>query len=289
MIAYRCTLEELRADIEASAPGWLDRAAKRSEEIAAKGKYEESKSIWSEVKAVYMRRQGGEKCAFCERKLESQEFGMGEQAVEHFRPKGRVTNWKMAEIPTTPVAKNLRGYYKLAYHPFNYSAACIPCNSSLKGDKFPIAGVYNTNGDDPRELREELPLLLYPIGDFDADPENLIAFHGVVPHPVKKDGVDYRRGYVTIAFFHLEDGAGRGNLFKERANVICSLHCALNLLDSSLSATDRKRCERLIGNWTRPTSAHTNCARSFVRLYETDPGKAAKIADLASELAASSS
>jgi hypothetical protein len=146
VIGYPVSREELCRLIEAHVPGWLDRATERTAQFRRQRKYEETSTIWSEVKAVYMQLQGGAKCAFCERKLEAVEYGKGEQAVEHFRPKGNIAAWKMpaalaaqgtpsTQRATEPPAK-LGGYYLLAYDVFNYSAACNPCNSALKRDYF---------------------------------------------------------------------------------------------------------------------------------------------------------
>ena len=154
MIGYRVSRQRLRQLIEKAVPGWLNRAKERTAQFRKAGKYGETSSIWSDVKAVYMRLQGESKCAFCERKLESESFGKGEQAVEHFRPKGNLSVWKLpaalaAEgIPVTQTAAKQGGYYLLAYDVFNYSAACNPCNSALKRDCFPISG--RLQSDTPR-------------------------------------------------------------------------------------------------------------------------------------------
>jgi hypothetical protein len=218
MIAYQITKSKLESLIDAEAPGWRQRAALRTEGFRQKGRYEEDSSIWSEVKVVYMRLQGDCKCAYCERKLESIDFGKIEQDVEHFRPKGSVRAWKLPKafkdqgILATNVPKKGRGYFLLPYHPFNYSAACKPCNSALKKDYFPIAGKYSLTGDNPAKLTKEKPFLICPIGDFDDAPEDLIRFHGVSPQPVAAKGHNRERALVTIEFLcdfsHLKDFAG---------------------------------------------------------------------------------
>ena len=80
------------------------------------------------------------------------------------------------------------GYYRLAYHIFNYAAACKPCNSALKKNGFPIAGTYRLEADDLEALKDEEAYLIYPLGDMDEDPEELIEFHGVVPRPIAARG-----------------------------------------------------------------------------------------------------
>lgn len=146
MIRYPITKAKLTKDI---GQDWLDRAAERTKVFKQQGFYEEKSSIWSEAKPVYMKLQGNGKCAYCERQMEETALGKVEQDVEHFRPKGNVKAWKPSKsltdagIPFTPVPASGLGYYLLPYHPFNYAAACKPCNSTLKKDQFPIAASYN--------------------------------------------------------------------------------------------------------------------------------------------------
>ena len=114
--------------------------------------------------------QGDGKCCFCERKFESGDLGRHELDIEHFRPKGNIRSWPCRQslvddgvtLTTPPDANN--GYYLLSYNLLNYAVACKAYNSGLKKDYFPIAGRYDPNGDDPREMTAERPWLIYPIG-----------------------------------------------------------------------------------------------------------------------------
>ena len=219
--------------------------------------------------------QGDCKCAFCERKLESVERGKGEQAVEHFRPKGLVKHWELPvgdAAPTIQLSKvddTNKGYFLLAYHLFNYTASCIPCNSALKGNYFPIAGNYNLQGDDPLGLIDEKAYLIYPLGDFDDDPEELIHFAGVSPVPVEKNGFKFERAFITIKFFELDNRATRMNMFLERANIIITMFPFLQKLDDGNTPEKAKETARLlIESYTSENCAHTNCARSFKKLFE---------------------
>jgi hypothetical protein len=294
VIRYRFTRTQIRKKIEAEKPGWLTDTEERTSRFVAQKKFREKKSVWSAVKAIYMQLQGGQKCGFCERKLESVEFGAGEQAVEHFRPKGRVMPWRASatirenNIPITPVKRGQNGYYWLAYDPLNYSAACHPCNSSLKGDRFPISGTYGADGK-PERLRTEQPLLIFPLADFDENPENLIKFNGASPAPKYTTGRKFHRAFVTIEFFRLDDAVGRGNLFKERARIICALQGALDVLAGRPSAPRRERANGILRRAVRAKSPHTNCARSFLRLAKANPDAAARLADKAAALDKSSS
>ena len=289
MIGYRISRKDLEKLIEAAVPGWLARAALRTAGFKALGAYQESSSIWSEVKAVYMKLQGGAKCAFCERKLESVDFGKGEQAVEHFRPKGNIRPWKLpapltaagVALAKTPLEKG--GYFLLAYDLFNYSAACNPCNSVLKRDYFPVAKAHTLNGDCPEKLAGEQPLLLYPIGDFDDNPEDLIRFHGMSPQPVAASGHARYRALVTIEFFQL-DSLKRKNLTRDRVVVIVGLYSALETLAANGSATRKAQAKRIVDGFTAPEAPHANCARSFCALHARDRAEAARVLDGAVKL-----
>lgn len=289
MIVYRISRKDLEQRIEAAVPGWLARAALRTAGFAALGRYQESSTIWSEVKAVYMKLQGGAKCAFCERKLESVDFGKGEQAVEHFRPKGNIKPWKLpasltaAGVALAKTPDKKCGYFLLAYDLFNYSASCIPCNSVLKRDYFPVAKAHTLDGDRPEKLAAEQPLLLYPIGDFDDDPEDLIHFHGMSPQPVAASGHARYRALVTIEFFQL-DSPKRKNLTRERLMIIFGLHAALEALAASGSATRKAQAKKIIDVYTAPEAPHANCARSFRALHAKDPAEAVRVLDAALRL-----
>jgi hypothetical protein len=296
MIGYRISRAQLEALIDAEAPGrganpsWLQRAATRTAGFRNKGFYEEDSSIWSEVKVVYMRLQGGCKCAYCERKLEATDLGKVEQDVEHFRPKGSVKAWKAPKALTnqgivfTAAPPPGKGYYLLPYHPFNYSAACKPCNSSLKKDFFPIAGAYDLNGDDPVKLKKEKPYLICPVGDFDDPPEDLIKFHGVSPQAVAANGHDRARALVTIQFFRLDDEAKRKNLLRERAVIIIALHPQLEKLADGATANVKTEAQKVVDGFTAPTAPHTNCARSFNKLFKSDRAEAKAVFDRALSL-----
>ncbi|HET7232513.1 MAG TPA: hypothetical protein VFJ16_21065 [Longimicrobium sp.] len=287
MIGYRISLAELQARVEAYKPGWLARGAALTAAIVGRGRYmNEKKPIWSEIKPVYMQLQGESKCAYCERQLESVELGKGEQAVDHFRPKKRVMRWRVAAalkdegVTVAPPPPRSRGYHKLAYHLFNYAAACAPCNSILKKDYFPVANGYDQSGDDPVLLAAEEPYLIYPLGDFDADPEALIEFYGVSPKPVAAAGHDRHRALVTIAFFQLDAVEKRKNLFRDRAMMLVALHAVLQAANGTGTAEERREAQGVVEAATAPNAAHTNCARSFKRLYERNPGDAATLARL---------
>lgn len=289
MIRYQISQQELEQLLEQHKQGWLARAQERTDHFAELGHYEESSSIWSEVKPVFMRLQKN-KCAYCERKLESEEYGSIEHDLEHFRPKKKAKPWKLSAalrqagvVLTPPVAGNADpGYHLLVYNPLNYCTACKSCNSSLKRDYFPIEGVRSPAGEDPVQLSSEKPLLINPVGDFDDDPAMLISFHGLSPMACGNDDYRKRRGLVSIAFFKLDDRR-RKELFRERAGIIVSLHSFLKLADQAANPAEKSIYDGLVDLYTKSSAAHTNCASCFCELYKTDKAEADELFQLATE------
>lgn len=287
MIRYPISPEELRARIEAEAPGWLEDAAQRTEKFRRAGRYDESSHSWSQVKKVYMRLQHN-KCAYCERLLAAEDFGGAiEHDLEHYRPKNGVPVW-----PSEEIARERRityrfstgkpfpeGYYLLAYHPLNYATACKKCNSPLKSSYFPIAGERGAPDDSPADLLGEEPFLIYPLGDLDEDPEEILTFTGINPVPKVRRGPRWRRARVTIDFFELDQ---REELWRERAQKIWNVYSTLELLRGG-DVERRSLAARAIETLLSPASDHTSCGRAFRSLYEEDRAQAREIARAALE------
>ena len=279
MIRYAVTLEELRARVERDVPGWGARAKRRTGKFRRKKKYDERSSIWSEVKPVFMELQGAGKCCFCERKFESGELGRHELDIEHFRPKRNVKRCPQRRVGegirlTAPPEGN-HGYHLLAYHLFNYAAACKPCNSGIEQGYFPIAGDYHLRGEHPAEMRAERPWLFYPTGSMDVDPEDVISFRVVFPRSEHTSQNLKQRGLATIAFFALDDVSARKNLLRERAMVIVLLRGQLGRATDHHDAAAGAFAESLLAS----NSPHANCARSFTRLFLEDRAEADAVAE----------
>jgi hypothetical protein len=306
VIRYPVTRKELlrRADTpkEGGHASWTERASVLLKLNEAAGQFAtKGKDIWGEIKDVYGRLQHF-KCAYCERQLPHSKPdangspGSVERDVEHFRPKSSVRPWKIpAELAGDGIkaqgAAVATGYFKLAYDVENYAIACKTCNSSLKGDRFPIEGTRDSGGSVPSRLnRREKPYLIFPIGSIDKDPESLIAFRGATPVAVQKAGTaGYRRARATIAFFRLADADLRSDLFAERARIIKRAYLASLLLASAGEAADKAFAQETLAEIQRPDQPHANCARSFVKLCKRDPVAARKIAEAARDLVLSKS
>lgn len=291
MIRYDVTLDQLEVLVEQDTPGWINRAQSRTDSFRGEGRYKERNTIWREVKSVFMEIQGDGKCCFCERKLESGELGRYELDIEHFRPKGKIKAWpvpqflRKTKISFTPPPTAGHGYYLLPYHLLNYTVACKPCNSGLKKSYFPIGGTYDLNGDDPRQMRAEQPWLLYPIGHVDVDPEEVISFYGILPQSISMEPVLRQRGLVTITFFGLDDVIRRKRLMQERAMLI---FCLLQQLKKAYDWKDMN-ASAFVKSMLDEAAAHTNCVRSFVRLFRSDRAAADRVATAAYEYCCSGS
>jgi hypothetical protein len=276
----------LVADIQADdvAKGrkqpWLDKAKKLTSELKKKPT-KKIASQWSEIKSVYTKRQHG-KCAFCERLLGEHELAAVEFDVEHFRPKNAVKAWPTADIIAElklpadfprSTGKG-KGYRFLAYHHLNYASSCKTCNSRLKGNFFPIAGKHGFTGVDPVALQKsERPYLIYPLGNFDDDPEEVISFQGymAVPHPKPATAHHRDRGRVMIAFFRLN--AERDDILLLRAKQLDNVFTKIELLTATKAAKKRQEIWKDIQRLAHEANDHAGCVRSFLRLYGSPDDK----------------
>lgn len=280
MIRYKFTEAELIADIRADdgakarKESWLNKAKKLTSELK-KSPAKKIASQWSEIKSVYTRRQHG-KCAFCERLLGEHELAAVELDVEHFRPKNAVKAWPTPEIIAElklprdfpKSAGHGEGYRLLAYHHLNYASSCKTCNSRLKSSYFPIAGKHLFKGDDPVTLQKvEKPYLVYPLGDFDDDPEEIISFQGylAVPHPKPTSPHHRDRARVMIAFFRLN--AEREDILLLRAKQLDNVFTRIELLNSTTETRKREEIWDDIQRLASAANDHAGCVRSILRIY----------------------
>ncbi len=124
-----------------------------------------------------------DKCGYCETKIDAPDR-LGD--VDHFRPKGRVTNEDYtAVLVVGPRGRRRRhpGYYWLVYDWRNFIPSCPACNrpgsdrdglKSGKWDVFPVGSDFRAVEPD-EEAREE-PLLINPR---DEDPNDHFVFDPV--------------------------------------------------------------------------------------------------------------
>jgi hypothetical protein len=249
----------LEAQIRTVKPSWLERARGKTEQNLAAGKYVTG-GIWSEIKSIFTAHQR-EKCAYCERWLGSSAV---EWDVEHFRPKGEVVEWTSPSNVGVPTGgADPRGYFALALEPRNYLVSCKPCNTTHKGNFFPIAGERAVDAFDVDEVRAERPYLLNPLDPDDVAPENLIGFIGVNPRRVADSVEGRRRAEFTIEVL----GLNRADLELDRSRTLMHIWHALRLREDPEMREDG---ETAVQAMTALGSPHASCARCFQRLFEGD-------------------
>lgn len=282
MIRYHFSESELIADFtshdkkKGRKEAWLKKAKRLTKELSGKlNSKKEIPSKWSEIKEIYTVKQH-QKCIYCEKLLGPHELSAVEVDVEHFRPKNAVKAW-----PTPALRKELKlpadfpqstgsgkGYRALAFHYFNYASSCKTCNSRLKANYFPIAGKHDFNGTDPVALcKKEKPYLVYPLGDFDEDPEKIIAFNGFVAVPAFKPATkhNYNRGRVTITFFRLNEI--RDDLLLLRAKQLDNILTKLELLPHQKSIDAKRATWNDIQLLASEKNDHAGCVRHLLRRY----------------------
>ena len=271
MIRYDIDFEELIAAIDAERPSWRERARKAVARMwaASPRSFDETGPSWSEIKTLYITRQSN-KCAYCERKLEAQDYGLAEHDVEHYRPKREVVPWPCDGLGFEVADGNPRGYCMLAYEPRNYCVACKTCNSALKRSYFPIDG--SPGRADARDIdtlnAKELPMLPYPLGRLDDDPEQILDFGGFLPKPKTKSGRKHRRALVTIELLELDE---RLELIQGRCRVLTALYRVLRAAyGAGSSDEERVDAKRELAVLLSGTEPHASCARAFGRLFLAD-------------------
>ena len=272
MIRYAISRHELIDRIHAHRPNWIARALARTGVYAQAGDYSGGTDFWGEIKQVYIELQS-EKCAYCETKLQGAALASKVHEVEHFRPKASVAVWPNMSVahwrnfvPPCAMGKaSAQGYFRLAYHPFNYAIACTRCNSTLKSNYFPIRGRRQTSAGDPSWLYREDPLLIYPVSDLDDDPATLITFDGVLAVPKHKAGPDWERGYTTINFFQLN----HEDLTSRRAQLLAAFWYVLEVAAAG-ARTARERATRHLDAACASGGEFSGCVSAFRRLYTSN-------------------
>lgn len=186
-------------DLEAIAlpDGWLEKAAAATKAVEGGADPADYSEVWRELKDALSALLPEKKCWYCESPVDR-----ADNAVDHFRPKGRVSD------ALQPHA----GYRWLAFDRRNYRYACTFCNSRRKdvvhgtaggkADRFPLLDeskrLYG-----PGPLDQETPKLLDPceLGDWallGCKQEN------GKPCPATDDAIDKERAIESIEVYHLD-------------------------------------------------------------------------------------
>jgi hypothetical protein len=287
MIRYAVGREELIERIRALSSGWLGKALERTEQYVQAQDYTGGPEFWGLIKQVYIELQH-EKCAYCETKLQGAAYARKVHEVEHFRPKSSVKGWPdrkkgaWSDFPAhiATGSDSAKGYFALAYHPFNYAIACTRCNSTLKSNYFPLRGPRDTSLVDPSLGQSEDALLVYPVSDIDTDPAQLIAFDGVLAVPRHHAGANHERALTTIYFFDLN----HQDLTTRRAEMMGLLWGALESQRLATDALDREFARETIDMVCSDAGQFSACMQAFRALYQKDRANARKKALQARQL-----
>jgi len=273
MIRIKVGRQELINRINAAAPRWITKAEIRTSQYAQSQDYTGGSEFWGDIKNVYIEVQY-EKCAYCETKLQGAVLASKVHEVEHFRPKASITEWPdrgrsyWQDFPTTirTGGADTRGYFLLAYHPFNYAIACTRCNSTLKSNYFPIRGQRDTSIEDPSHDAIEDCLLIYPLSDLAVDPAKVITFDGVLAVPLNKKGAMYERAATTIWFFQLN----HEDLTTRRAGMLVPLWNMLEMARTAPRKRDRELATADVALACSASGQFSACMAAFQDLYDRD-------------------
>ena len=182
------------------------------------------------------------KCIYCESLITSTHPG----DVEHFRPKGGVTDIdnKPIKIMKNGIEVDHPGYYWLAYELSNLLPSCEDCNRLSSGNsegktigkwkKFPVNG---RNAIKPKDEANEEPLLINPVIE---DPEQYLEIDRLgFLHP--KNSIE--RGQTCIMVFGLND---RPSLVDERKRVYEKIRNYFKLAKISFQMNSEEEIQKQI-------------------------------------------
>lgn len=176
--------------------GWFERASSASQAVANGADPKDYDAVWRELKDP-LGKALNDKCWYCETPIPR-----SDNAVDHFRPKGRVSD----------ALQPHNGYRWLAFEKENYRYACTYCNSKRKdsahntsggkADRFPLVDetlrVYDAAGD----ITSEYPALLDPCNVLDGTYLGCKQENGK-SCVATNDPTERMRASVSIEIYHL--------------------------------------------------------------------------------------
>ena len=214
----------------------LIKRAQSGDEIVITDLYKERKDVFTKHNDYFFG-----KCVYCESLITNTHPG----DIEHFRPKGSVT-----DLNNKPIIINKDdgsemphpGYYWLAYEVSNLMPACEDCNRPSSGNsegkkigkwmKFPVIGNHACK---PGEEDNEEPILINPVVE---DPEEHLEIDTIgILHPKANS----ERGKTCIAVFGLND---RPSLVGERIRTYKDVKDKLLLLILAIGTKSPQVTER---------------------------------------------
>jgi hypothetical protein len=217
---------------------WVRRCEERNRKM--KSAADVSESLYKEQRAHFLSLFNG-KCAYCEAKIILDQH---QGDVEHFRPKGKVTDENDQTIQIEDGKGKSRphpGYFWLAHDWRNLLPACIACNRPAllpngervgKWERFPVKGKHATT---PAELAREKPLLLNPL-DPDDDPAKHLVFDPDTGRIIART----ERGKMCVKVFNLN----REGLPEARRDVYDAVRARTSQIIAAEMDDDLAKMER---------------------------------------------
>jgi hypothetical protein len=208
------------------------------------------------------------KCAYCEAKIILDQH---DGDVEHFRPKGGVTDENDRPVAIRDKGGRSRqhpGYYWLAYDCLNLLPACIACNRPKnldqnrrvgKWNRFPVVG---THASTQSEVALEQPLLLNPLAAED-DPALHLAFDPETGRIIGRT----ERGRMTVEILNLN----REGLPEARRDVYDSVRARIrDAFEAELDGDFKKRDRHVafLLQHKHGQAAYSMAGRPMVERYE---------------------
>ena len=209
------------------------------------------KSIWLDQKTrESIWRDQHNKCCYCEKNLELKR----ESDVEHFRPKGKVTE-----------DKDHPGYWWLSYTWENLMYSCKHCNSAHKANRFPLRDPLKRVYDERADLSDEEPKLINPYLE---DPEAMFVYEAqgadtfvyILPSGTDTTG----KAQVTIEVC----GLNRTMIMQQRAQKIRAIRAAIRALCAGIHTTStdlKNEAKKDIRRLIDPSQSFSGMARYFLK------------------------
>ena len=197
------------------------------------------------VKNTLLRAQYN-KCCYCESRFRHTSYG----AVEHYRPKGTVKQ-------ALGQAEEYPGYYWLVYDWNNLLASCEVCNTSYKGNVFPLLDNRVRARSHHDSIEVERPLFINPAIE---NPQDHIYFRGASPEPLTEVGRATIHGL----------GLRRPDLEENRMQRLAELSRLRDFIDWAKDLADPnaqtlvKQAQAHLAAAIRPEAEYSAMARDFL-------------------------
>jgi hypothetical protein len=238
---------------------WRTTAEKRRaaliEDLVAGREYTISQALYTRMRQVFLDAFHG-KCAYCEALLVLDQH---QGDVEHFRPKGSVTDHHDRPVMVPGPGgqpQPHRGYPWLAYDWRNLLPSCRACNQPGttrsgrrvgKWERFPVSGFRATA---PGEEENERPLLLHPVFD---EPAKHLGFR-------PRTGFVYGKtpaGRMSVRVFDLN----RERLPEERKKVYFTVTLAVRAAQGDASVEELRQAVELLRSYRDGREAYSWAGR----------------------------